>query len=99
MEALRFAILALAVYRTARMLALEAGPFELFARWRGWAEERGAPEWMIEGFGCPLCLSFWLSWAAALLLPWQGVAWYVATALALSGAAVALVKQERPEDA
>lgn len=50
----------LAVYRLARMLAQEEGPFDVFYRIRG----RIDPEqktWIGRGINCALCLGFWLS--------------------------------------
>ena len=50
----------LAVYRVARMLALEEGAFGAFA----WVRERIDPEqetWLGRGVNCPLCISFWLA--------------------------------------
>ena len=49
------------VYRIARMLALEDGPFALFSHWRGFIFEHFGNGWVNEGFNCPLCISFWLS--------------------------------------
>ena len=94
-----YALLALAVYRMARMVALEDGPWNVFYRLRSLVVnyERGRRDsWLIRGVGCPACLSFWLGFVGAALLPWQGWAWYVVTALALSGAATWLYRQERP---
>ena len=92
---LAFVIASLAVYRLSVMLALELGPLNAFAELRGavWRYVRGRSDhWLWKGINCPLCLSFWLGWLAALALPWQGWAWYALTALALSGVAVALVE-------
>lgn len=93
-------IAALAVYRLSHMIAYEDGPWDVFTRLRGHvsaASWDGRPEtwgrhWTARGISCPLCISFWLSWLAALALPWQGLVWYALTALALSGMTVALVE-------
>jgi hypothetical protein len=71
------------VYRCARIVALEDGPFFAFARMRGRAA--GLPKqhaWVSYGLQCPLCLSWWLAGAAAGILIVQGYAawrdlWYL----------------------
>lgn len=87
-EPLTFSITALAVYRISYMLAVETGPFGLCEAWRGWVVRkvmrpgvamRDLPlYWVIEGIGCPLCLSFWFSliafWFGWGVLGWMGVA-------------------------
>ncbi len=85
-----FILLALAVYRVAHMISIEDGPFDLFAKLRYRA---GQTTWVGRGMHCPSCLSFWLSFAAALLLPWLGWLWYGVQALALSGVTVVLSKR------
>jgi hypothetical protein len=52
------------------------------------------PNWVAEGFGCPLCISFWAGWLVAWYVPGaaSSPAQYCFTALALSGGAVFLVK-------
>jgi hypothetical protein len=86
---LQFLLLALAVYRVAHMIGsdTEEGPWSVFADWRHFV---GQKTWVGRGFHCPLCISFWLGFGAALLLPWFGWAWYIAAALALSGVTVVL---------
>lgn len=99
-------IAALAVYRLSVMVAYEDGPADVFARLRGRVSAAtwdGNPEtwgmhWAARGLACPLCVSFWLAWLVALALPWQGLAWYVLTALALSGVTVLLVEVTRRDD-
>lgn len=58
MDWLRFVIAPLAVYRVAHMLAIEDGPFDVFALWRN---RIGQHNWIGRGFHCVLCISFWLS--------------------------------------
>ena len=90
-----FIIGALAVYRVARMAALERGPFEVFERWRGFVLRRcGLASWVFDGFTCPLCLSFWLGFIGALWVA-DTPEVYVPVALALSGAATLLYGLER----
>lgn len=88
-------VAALAVYRVARMLSLEEGPFELFARVRGLLDPNQRT-WLGRGVNCPLCLSFWLGWLGAAALAFEfplSVIEFVLLALALSGAATALVRR------
>lgn len=61
-----------AVYRLARILAMEEGPFDVFAKLRG----RIDPEqktWIGRGINCALCLGFWISLAFAIALNWGQV--------------------------
>jgi len=97
-----FAVAALAVYRAARMMALEDGPFDVFALWRGWVFVKFGNGWINAGVNCPLCLSFWLGQLAAWLVGWmvggtgvQLVVWLILMGMALSGAATWLYKLER----
>jgi hypothetical protein len=63
-----------ATYRTARMVALEDGPGNVFMDVRG--ALLGAPSWVQKGMGCPLCLGFWIAFIPAAIvglsfgLPW-----------------------------
>lgn len=93
--ALSFAVLALAVYRVALLLAVEAGPWALAERWRAWVERRRGGggwdaqvgeygDWLSEGVHCPWCVAWWLALPAAL-------AWG-----ALTGASPALVAAAWP---
>lgn len=79
--ALMLIILSLAIYRVATDLAWEDGPANIYGRWRDYM---GQNTWVGRGFHCPICLSFWLGFLAALALPWYGWLWYVALALSLS---------------
>lgn len=67
---LSYILAVLAAYRIARMLAMEEGPLELFARVR----DRFDPEqktWLGRGLNCPLCIGMYVSLAMALLLAHQ----------------------------
>src|SRR5690349_17553988 len=88
---LLFVIGVLAVYRVARMVAQEEGPFSVFLHWRNWLKKDGKDGWIVRGFHCPLCISWWLGFLAAPIVgvfDWR----FVAVALALSGGAVVLYK-------
>lgn len=79
----------LAVYRVAHMVVAEDGPADLFVYGRGWVYERfGVESWVWRGVACVLCVSFWLSWVAALALP--GL--YPLDALGVAGAVAMLHK-------
>lgn len=56
-----------AVYRIARMLASEEGPFSIFDKWRNLFIQ---PNWIGRGMRCPLCISFWAGLFLAALLFW-----------------------------
>jgi hypothetical protein len=64
-----FVLATLATYRIAHMIAREDGPFDMFMLLREFA---GQEKWYGRGLHCVLCISFWLSLPAALLvgLPW-----------------------------
>jgi len=88
MDALTFILVALAVYRVSHMFASETGPFGACEKWRNWIFKRlwvdgkqtkEQPHyWMIEGVGCPLCISFWFSlvafWFGWGIVGWLGMA-------------------------
>lgn len=54
-----------AVYRVAKMVATEEGPFGLFLKLRN---RFLGDSWLDRGLHCPLCMGFWLSGIPALLL-------------------------------
>ena len=69
MSFINFILAALAVYRLAYLISIENGPFMVFARLREFVGKRlGWDSWISLGLACPLCISFWLSLAAAWLL-------------------------------
>lgn len=80
-------IAALFVYRLARMLAEEEGPFKVFT----WLRER-APTgtWIARGVECIMCLSVWVALPVAYYI---GGDW-ILTWLALSAVAVIIKKWE-----
>lgn len=77
MEITTWLLWTLAVYRLATDIAWMDGPFEVYARLRGWAiVQFGANHWVAQGVSCPICLSFWL----AVPLAWYGVEYWLAAA-------------------
>ena len=73
-----------AVYRVAKMLAIEEGPFSLFLKLRN---RFLGDSWLDRGLHCPLCMGFWLSGIPALLISWHTghLAWSVGIWLAIAG--------------
>lgn len=101
MELTPYILIALATYRAARMVALEDGPFALFAELRAAAEyyfvgRERAPgmvedHWVVRGLNCPLCVGFWA--APAMLGLWR-VLPVIVMWLAVAGAAAWLQTRE-----
>lgn len=61
---------ALASYRVARMLALETGPFGLFAGVRSRFDPK-QETWIGKGLNCPYCIGMWASLAAFWVLQYN----------------------------
>ena len=90
MDALTFALAALAVYRLSRMLTDEDGPFEAFTRLRGLARP---DTWIGRGLECIMCMSVWVALLAALYID---LTWTLPlTWLALSAITVLIRKWEQ----
>ncbi len=60
-----FGIAVLAVYRISYFIALEDGPFDWSSKFRN---KIGQKTWVGRGFHCVLCISFWVSLGAALIV-------------------------------
>lgn len=66
----------LAVYRLAFMVTREDGPLDVFTTLRSAASRlpdkvegnRRQPHWVARGISCPLCVSWWLSLVAAMIV-------------------------------
>lgn len=73
MSALELAICGLSAWRLARLIALDDGPFDVFARLRGVLLMRGGE--LAKGLlACPFwCLTVWT--AAIVALTWNAVVW------------------------
>lgn len=82
---------AFAIYRLARMLALEEGPF----RWFAWIQERTEKQdtWVKRGLHCPACLSFWFALIATLFFLPLSLPAFLLTWWGLAGAAFALYQR------
>jgi hypothetical protein len=94
-NAVEFTIAALSVWRLARMLASETGPFALFRNWRLFIGRKFPPQgayvhWIDEGFSCPVCLSFYIGLACAA---WLFPDYWPVTGLALGAVATILTRK------
>lgn len=93
MSWLALVMASLAVYRVARMITQEDGPFDGFTRLR---TAMGQATWLGRGFHCVLCLSFWLSWIAVAMvispLLWRE---YILTSLGVAGGAAVIYQVAR----
>jgi hypothetical protein len=92
---LELVIAILAVYRVAVMVSSEKGPFAIFEGLRDlvgktFPPKNGKQSWVDQGINCPLCISFWLGFAAAPIVRPSSVYEFVLYALAISGGAVAV---------
>jgi hypothetical protein len=87
MIVLNIALVILAVFRSATMVTQEEGPFEVFSTLRG---KVGQSTWVGRGFHCLLCVSFWLSAFAVLLLPIASVGEFVIYWLGTAGAVLVI---------
>jgi hypothetical protein len=76
----QFMIVTLAVYRLSRIATMEDGPFDVFAKLRGRIDLQQRT-WIGRGLNCMLCVSFWMTGAAALLIHATWIEW-----LAMAGA-------------
>lgn len=64
---LRLICAAFAVYRLARLITQDDGPFSVFKRLREWAAVNGK-ESVAELLNCPFCLGVWFALIAAALV-------------------------------
>lgn len=100
-----FIVAALAVYRLSLLISKEAGPFEIFARFRTWAgvafdqySNPYATNQFAEGLLCPFCVSVWLGFCVTIylwiagLLNIEEIAMYPLIPFALSGLSVFMFK-------
>lgn len=78
----QFALVTLAVYRVSRMITMEDGPLDVFAKIRGRIDPNQRT-WIGRGLACVLCVSFWISGFAALIVGATWIEW-----LAMAGAIV-----------
>lgn len=76
----------LATYRLSRMIAMEDGPADVFSTLR---ERIGQRTWIGRGMHCTLCVSAWLCWPIALLVPIT--TWQEYVLVALGSAAVTVI--------
>lgn len=89
MNWLEFILAALAVYRVSRMIAMEDGPADVFARLR---DKAGQSNWIGRGLNCPMCISFWLGFITAWPIANSFYFWVIG-ALAMSAVTVIIHKR------
>ena len=84
----RFIVL-LATYRLSYLVVSETGPFALAIRLRTWVYNKwGFDSWQFNGIRCLLCVSFWLAFGTAWVLP----GYYVLNVLAVAGGCLIIHK-------
>lgn len=83
----KFFLVAFAVFRVARMIGKEDGPFDIFKRFRCEDLQEWEKSWIHKGLACPMCISFWLGFASAWVLTTDPIT-YVVVSLALSSITV-----------
>lgn len=90
---LTLVLASLAIYRVARMLTQEDGPFDAFTRMRAAV---GQGSWIGRGLHCIFCVSFWLAFVAAAMVV-DPVLWreYVLASLGIAGGAVVIYQVVR----
>lgn len=88
---IKFVLSAFAVYRAARMAALEEGPGGAFHEWREQIDPH-QKTWVGRGIRCPLCVGFWLSLIPAIAF--FSLDWVVLMWLAIAGAQTYLQETE-----
>lgn len=77
-----FLLAVLAAYRISRIIVLEDGPLDVFARVRGRIDP-AQKTWVGRGLACVICVSFWVSLIIALIIGASWLEW-----LAMSAAIV-----------
>lgn len=85
-----FAVVALGVYRLADMITREDGPFKIFKYLQARFPITSS---RYKLFTCPMCMSVYMSVLGAILLPYYGIAWYIATVFALSAITSILLRR------
>lgn len=85
-DLLLFLVSVFAVYRLSLMITFENGPFMIFYALRDVIKNIFVSRayWIYEGFLCPLCIGFWLSFIPAILF-WDGVFVYLIYTLGIAG--------------
>ena len=70
------------------------GPFGLYRPLKALLEsKRGSwPEWILDGFTCYHCCSWWAGFAVALLLPWSTWQEYMLFSIGISGAVTLIAR-------
>lgn len=59
------ALVWLSVFGISYTLSSLHGPFGLCEKLRSWVKKKTTEAWIVSGVGCPICLSFWVSFFIA----------------------------------
>ena len=84
----------LSVWRLTYDFVATDGPFGIYAKIREFvkSKEQTWPRWIVDGIECKFCVSFWVGFLVATLLPWHGWQSYLLFALGCSGAVTLLAR-------
>lgn len=98
---LELVVCALAAWRMASLVVVEAGPFDVFPRFRAWVAGKPMqeiPEWrgqISDALNCIWCTSVWTALGAWLW--WEYIARWPIIVLAVAGLALIVERAARPE--
>lgn len=93
MDIVTFFFVSLAIWRLARMIVGEQGPFKVFEIMRNHiARSKILPDWFVDGSVCIACISFWLALPPALVVS-RNLAEVVVYTLSLSAVSVILLRK------
>jgi hypothetical protein len=92
MDIVTWLFVSLAVWRFARMIVGEQGPFRIFERIREAMARGGLPDWIVYGATCVACVSFWLALAPALAVS-KNIAEVIVYTLSISAVSVILLRK------
>lgn len=93
MDIVTWFFISLAVWRAARMIVGERGPFDIFQRMRDTiATAKGLPAWFQDGTTCIACISFWLAMPPAIVAS-RNLAEVVVYTLSISAVSVILLRK------
>ena len=72
---LELLLIILATYGISHMVALEDGPFDIFSKFREKIGVEKQSNWIQRGFGCPMCISVWVSLFLCIVLGASWIEW------------------------
>ena len=87
---------AFAAYRLTLLITEEDGPFDMGTQVRTAVLTHAQNEGLLQrGIICPLCVSFWMSWAMVALIPWRSLRAYVLSSLGVAGAIAVYLREKQ----